>query len=268
MKMKTIEGVKKGTVNQFIKLCSCGGPASGKTHLAATFPKVVFAMTEPGGEDTFINKPDLAANIIGWDNFVPSCSKDIKDMYCEGGELDKFVDEVKNKALDKEIESFAMDNFTYYTDNNWLYIKEFEKHLYMSNKGNFDTLKAYGGLKDRLFLFTLQKLLTLPCHVITNVHIQLESEDAIDRKLDKSETVVPQILGGFRDKIKGMYSYVFYLDKKKDNATGKYKYFARTNLGNGKNAKSRLDLPEVIENVSYKTIKAEIDKVLGINQTK
>lgn len=262
--MKTIEGAKQGAVNNWIKACFCGGPGSGKTHLAATFPKVVFAMTEPAGEDTFKYNKDLAANIIGWETFVPSCSKDIKDMYREGGELDKFIDEVKKMALDKQIESFCIDNFTYLSDNSWLYIKEFEQHLYMSNKGNFDTLKAYGGLKDRLFLFTLQKLLTLPCNVITNVHIQVESDDAMEKKLDKDETVVPQITGGFREKIKGMYSYVFYLDKKLDSTTKKYKYFARTNMGNGRNAKSRLDLPPVIENVSYQTIKAEIDKALGI----
>lgn len=264
--MKTPSDVKEGKVRQWIKLMSCGSSGDGKTHLASTFPKNVFAITEPSGEDTFLNKPELLKNVVGWEHFIPSNDEELREMYKKGGSFEKFLAEVRQMAIDGKVETFTLDNFTYYTDNKWNYIKKFELIEHTTKSGAFDTQSAYGSLRDDLYEFVVTKILTLPCNVVLSVHIMTETDEAMEKKLDKTETYSPQILGSFRDRIKGMFSYVFYLTKLAENKDGKtiYKYKVRTNKGGGKAAKSRLSLPEIIENASYQTIISEIQKAKGV----
>ena len=75
----------------------------------------------------------------------------------------------------------------------------------------------------------------------------------MERKVDKSTPVVSNILGGFREKIAGMFSASLYLEKKRvgDN---KYQYLARCQKGGQRDAKNRYGLPEIVENVSYQSI--------------
>ena len=91
-------------------------------------------------------------------------------------------------------------------------------------------------------------------------HEMLESDEALDKKPDKSSPVLPSVLGGFRDKVGGMFSFVLYLIKLKDSSG--YKYMCRTNKGNMRNAKSRILLPEIIEDISYPKLKQVIDQSL------
>ena len=71
-------------------------------------------------------------------------------------------------------------------------------------------------------------------------------------------------MGGLRDKVGGMFSGFIYLDKKRlgDN---NYKYIARCQKGANVDAKNRYNLPEIVENVSYKSIIDSIGKGAILN---
>ena len=42
-----------------LKTMVVGASGTGKSYLAATFPKSMFIITEPGGEDTWLTVPEL-----------------------------------------------------------------------------------------------------------------------------------------------------------------------------------------------------------------
>ena len=233
---------------------------AGKTHLSATFPKCYFLITEPGGEETFLNNPELKKNIVGWDYFIPKSTDDTKRVF---EELDKACMKAREMAEKGEIETIVMDNATYLAENRWIYINRWTPQY--TRSGELNSQAMYGDLNRWLYQFVLMKLLSCPCNVIFNCHEMLESDEVLEKKPDKSNPILPSILGGFRDKAGGMFSCVFYLAKKSvkgKEGKAEYKFFARTNRGNGKNAKNRYNLPEVIENVSYNTIITAIESSL------
>lgn len=237
-----------------IKAMLIGATGSGKTYCAGTFPKTCFLSTEPGGLTTVALNNKLKSNLVMFDEFIPKDKVDTKRVF---EELVKACTEARKLASEGKIETLVLDNLTYLTDNRWEYIQKYEP-IY-SRSGELDTRGMYGNLGRWLYTFTLMNLLSCPCHVIVTVHERMEDEDTLSRKVDKSYPVVPNILGGFRDKAGGMFSCVFYLSHTKGK-DGKYKYYARTMKGNQKQAKNRYNLPEVIENVSYGTIQEAIKK--------
>jgi hypothetical protein len=241
-----------------IKLNVIGGTGSGKTHLAATFPKSMWAITEPGCEDTFQYNKDLSKNVLEIKHFMPTSPLDTKRVF---EELDAYCELAREKALKGEIDTFVLDNFTYLIENKWIHINQYSP-TYSPKNGELDTRGMYGQLSRWAYQFVLMKLLTLPCHLVVNCHEKLESDEAMEKKPDKNSPVVASVLGGFRDDMPGMFSYVFFLAKL-DAGQGKYKYMARTNMGNGRMAKNRIGLPSVIENISYQTIAEAIAKAVG-----
>lgn len=247
--MIKVSDIDDAKVKRYVKLMSVAGTGCGKTHLAATFPKCYFLITEPEGQETFLTNSELKKNVVGYDLFIPMNSEDTKKVF---EDLDKACDKAREMALSGEIETVVVDNFTYLAENRWMYINKYET-LYSAKTGEVDTRGMYGSLARWLYQFTLMKILSLPCNVVVNVHEKMESDEAMAKKPDKSNPIVPSVLGGFRDDMGGMFSCIFYLAKIPTGG-GKYKYMARTNLGQGKLGKNRYGLPEVIENVSYATI--------------
>lgn len=254
--MPTPADLKDGTFKRNIKLLNIGPSGSGKTHFAATFPKCFFILTEPGGDDTFLSEPSLLKNIVRWEYSIP---QDVEGTKTAFENLDKYINEARTMAEEGKIETLVLDNITYLSENMWMYINHHQRNLHLSNQGNFDALKAYGTLARWMYEFVLMKLLSMPCNVIVNCHEQLESDEALAKKPDKSSPVVPSILGGFRNSIEGMFSYVFFLTKLSKGGN-QYEYWARTNKGNGRNGKSRLKLPDTIKDISYETLKKAIDE--------
>lgn len=254
--MKTLQDLKEGKFH--IKMMGIGASGTGKTYLAGTFPKCYFLNTEPGGMDTIITNPKLQKNLVGWDEFIPSSPIDSKRVFQE---LYKATLDAKELAKEGKIETLVLDNMTFLSENRWIYIDTYEKEL--SNRtGEVNNQAMYGKLGRWLYQFTLMNLLTFPGNVVVNVHEMLESEEALERKPDKTTPILANILGGFRDKVDGMFSCVFYLAKTQ-SADKKYHYFVRTARGNQRNAKSRFSgLPELIEDVSYDKIMEVISKSL------
>ena len=246
--------VLNGKEKMFIKMMAIGSSGSGKTHFASTFPKSYFLITEPGGEDTFLTKSDLSKNVVCFDRFIPSSTQDTKRIF---EEITKSIVEAKEMAKRGEIETLVLDNISFLSENRWIYIEQYEKEL--TNSGAVNTMAMYGKLARWLYQFTLMQLLTFPGNVIVTAHEQLETDEALEKKPDKTTPVLANILGGFRDKADGMFSLVVYLNKSQDT-TKKYHYMARTNKGNQRNAKSRIALPEVIEDISYQKLREVIDQ--------
>jgi len=104
----------------------------------------------------------------------------------------------------------------------------------------------------------LMSVLTFKGNVVVNCHEQMENEEALLRKPNSDNPIVPNIIGGFRNTAEGMFSLVVYLSKISRN--GKLEYWARTNMGNRRNAKSRFPLPATLRDLSYKVIQESITK--------
>jgi hypothetical protein len=256
--MIKVDDVLKGTQKFNIKTLVMGSTGAGKTYFASTFPKSYFLLTEPSGEDTFLTIPDLRKNVVGFDRFIPESIDDTKPMF---DRLISACDEAKKMAISGEIDTLVLDNMTYLAETRWIYINKFEQEL-SPRTGELNTQAMYGKLARWLYNFTLMKLCSFPGNLVITCHEKQESDEAMEKKPDKSSPTVPSILGGFRDDIGGMVSLVLYLGKSR-MPDGKYKYSARTNLGMGKNGKSRIpNLPEVVENISYSTLRSSIENSL------
>jgi len=255
--MRSIEEVIK---QSNLKIMVVGNSGSGKTHFTGTFPKSYVINTEPGGMDTIANNPQLSKNIVGWDEFIPDSPKDTKRVFQE---LQLACDKVKELAREGKVETLVLDNMTYLSENRWTYIETHEPK-FSTRTGDLDKMSMFGALGRWQYQFVLMNLLRFPGNVVMTVHEQLESDEALDKKPDKSCPILPNIIGGFRDKAEGMFSCVMYLQKIKGQQG--YKHVARTNKGNQRNAKNRYNLPEIIENPSYSNILTAIRK--NVSQVK
>jgi hypothetical protein len=155
--------------------------------------------------DTVAGKIVLKKNMVGYDSFIPSDSKEIKNV------LESLKAElvVVREMVDKgEIETVILDNITYLADTVFTYYHKVSPVL--DNRGNVDKWGAFRELDEWLKSFIL-KLLTMPCHVVVTAHEKLESDEAMEKKSNNENPIVPNILGGFRNKIEGMFSYVLYV---------------------------------------------------------
>jgi len=253
----TPNDIKTGKQKVNLKLMIVGANGSGKTHFAATFPKCYFFITEPECSDTFTTKPELLKNIVGWDSYIPTSPDDTKRVFVE---LKANLTLVRKLIGEGKIETVVVDNLTLLALNRMLYIETHTKPL--TEKANYDKFAAYKILSDYLYRFILMEIQTLPCNVVVNVQEKLESEEAMEKKPDKTMPLVPDILGGFRNTCSGLFSCVFRLSKKKVSENV-YKYLARTNKGSQFNAKNRYGLPEVIEDVDYAKIIEAVNKAVN-----
>ena len=253
--MITPQDYEKGKAKRRIKLMAIGGTGSGKTTLSASFPKSYFLITEPDGEATILNNKELKSNVVGMDFFIPNSIDDTKRVF---EKLEVACLKAREMAKEGKIETLVLDNLTFLVENRWMYINRYEP-LY-ARSGELDIRGLYGQLGRWLYSFVLMKLLACPAHIVVTTHEKLEDEESMLKKPDKSSPICPALLGSFRDTAPGLFSCVFYLTHFKDAQTKKYRYYARTMKGQGKQAKNRYRLQEVIEDVSYKTIMDAIRK--------
>lgn len=262
--MRTVEQLQTGEIEEHFRMAFVGGPGEGKTHLAATFPGCIFAATCPGELDTVLNNPVLRKNLVGWEYFIPTAEKnEIATIEA----LTQFIrKEVRPSIMQGKCKTFVLDNATFLGEYFWQIISVNERSLYPTKSGAFDTQKAYGVLKDRLMNFFLKEIITLPCNVIINVHMQTEDDDKLAKMPAGSMPHVAAILGGFRDKLPAMMSYFFFLEKQEVVIQGKktYSYNVYTNKGNGRGARSRLALPPIISDVTYEKINAVIKQARSL----
>lgn len=249
--MITKDDILNSTSKQTLKVLANGGTGTGKTYLAFTFPKVAYIGTEPNGIDTAKANPELLENLVYADEFIPSPTEDIKVTF---DRMDAFLVQAHKDAVEGKVETLVLDNVTFLSENRWMFINQHQKLV--TAQGALDTRGMYGTLSRWLYQFTLTKILSFKGNVVVTCHEQIEGEEAMDRKVDKTTPIVPAIIGGFREKIAGMFSASIYLQKKRvvKNSVTNYEYVARCQVGDQRSAKNRYNLPEIVENVSYKRI--------------
>lgn len=257
--MITAEEIKSGKSKQTIKTLVSGGSGTGKTFFGLTFPRVAYIGTEPNGLDTARSNHSLLDNLVWADEFLPSPQEDIK-LTLE--REDKAIDKVHQDFKDGKVETLFLDNLTYHAQNVWIFINKYE--AIRTASGALDTRGMYGNLSGKLYKFFFMKICSFPGNVVVSCHEQTEGEEAMEDKVDKSMTISPAILGGFRNMVSGMLSASIYLEKKR-LGENKYMYQARCQKGNNRDAKNRYNLPEIVENVSYKTILDSIGKSILTN---
>jgi len=252
--MVTKEDILAGKVKQTTKTLANGQTGTGKTFFAMTHPKFAYLGTEPNGLDTAKSNPFLMDNLVWADEFLNSTTEDVKVTF---ERLDKAIDQAHKDQAEGKVETLVLDNFTYLSENRWIYINKYE--AIRTSSGALDTRGMYGTLGRWLYNFTITKILTFKGNVVVTAHVQTEGDEAMENKVDKSMTLSPAILGGFRHMVGGMFSASIYLDKKRigDN---KYMYLARCQKGANFEAKNRYNLPEIVENVSYQEIIKSIGK--------
>jgi len=230
-----------------IKSLIVGPPGSGKTFFAGSYPKSYWISTEPDGYTSVMMNPKLSSNTVKQEYFIPSPLEGVDKVFLRTAEAFK---EAHQLYRDGKIETLILDNMTYFAENRWMYINQFQKQT--TRSGEDDTRGMYGVLGRWLYEFTLLNICSFPGNVVVTCHIKQEHEEALKKKVGKDD-IVADILGGFRNQAPGMFSLVLFLDKirKGDN---QYDYLARADLGAGKLAKNRYNLPEIIKNVSYTTV--------------
>ena len=227
------------------KTLANGYTGSGKSRFLLTHPKIAWLITEPGTEILMDTHPELGKNVVWFEHFIPSPGENVK-LVLERAK--KAVLKAHQDYKDGKIETLGLDNLTYYVANYWMYLNEFQP--IKTRSGELDTRSMYGRLGTDIYKFIYCDILSFPGNVIVTCHEQYEGEEAMERKTDKTTPIVPNILGGIREKIGGMFSASIYLDKKRVGE-GNYKYLARCQKGNLREAKNRLGLPEIIEDISY-----------------
>lgn len=259
--MITKDEILSGKSKQTLKILSNGGAGTGKTYLGFTFPKIAYIGTEPNGLDTARSNANLLDNLVWADEFIPSVGEDIKATF---ERMEVAINKAHADYAKGEIETLFLDNFTFLAENRWIYINKHEP--VRSSNGSLDTRGMYGTLSRWLYNFTLTRLLSFKGNVVVSCHEQTEGDEAMESKTNKSMTIAPAILGGFRDKVAGMFSASIYLEKKR-KGENQYEYWARCQEGNQRPAKNRYNLPEMIKDVSYKTILESIGKASLPNAT-
>lgn len=264
----TQEMISKGVASKWLKAVIVGNFGSGKTHDLGTFPKSMIGFFGAGEEDTIINQKVLSSNVYGYKAFMPEDKKDTMRVFKEFGE---FIATARELAKKGEIETVGIDTINYLVDYRWMYINEYDKTI--TKSGGLDTLNMYGKLSTWFKTEVKMQLMSLPCNVVICCHQknEVESTEELKDYLPQvkqqlmENPIVPNIIGSARQEIGGMASYILYKEKKEVMVNGKtgHQYIIRTNQGGGKNAKSRLKLPEVIDVTGkslYQVLTDEIKK--------
>ncbi len=255
--MITKADILSGKSKQTLKMLVNGSAGTGKTYLLFTCPKIAYLGTEPNGLDTARANPILIENLVWADEYIPSVGEDIKVTF---DRLEKGVQQAHDDQAKGDVETLAIDNFTYLAQNRWVYINKYE--VQRTKSGEVDTRSMYGTLSRWLYNFTLTRVLSFKGNVVVTCHEQTEGEEAMENKTNKAMTIAPSILGGFRDMASGMFSASIFLEKKR-KGENTYEYWARCQEGNMRPAKNRYNLPELVKDVSYKAILNSIGK--GVN---
>ena len=235
------------------KILVSGGPGTGKSWFGCSFPKVAYIGTEPGGLDSILQNPEPLAmerqkNIVLSETFLPSITEDIKVTF---DRMEKAILYAHQQAKEGKVETLFLDNITFLSLNRWLYMDRYERKV--SNSGEVDTRGMYGGLALWMYKFILLSIVSFPGHTIISAHEQLESEEDRANSLYANLPITADLLGSMKYRISGLVSASIFLTRKLV-APSKWKFYARCIEGEGKRAKNRYGLGEVLEDISFQRI--------------
>lgn len=237
---------------QTFKILASGASGRRKTTFGLTFPKVFRLGTEPNGLDALISRPDLKPNLVHNEEFIPSVTEDVRVVFNRLEKATKLAHEMGHKG---EVETLHLDNLTFLSMNRWIYINKYE--AIQGRNDTLDTRGMYGALGSWLYNFVLLNIVSFPGHVVITAHEHEENEQQQGKSSLYSTTpITADILGGFRDRVGGLVSAVIFLEQKRVliNSKPQVNFYARCLESNGKRAKNRYGLPEIVEDISYATL--------------
>lgn len=275
-----------------IKMLANGHFGSGKSHLGFTFPKVYAVVTEPQDMGLLADPANahLLANLVEYDLCYVDGSEgkfDWKQLVeeptgiCplpplpgqtkEGGLLYQSIRNAHKSAKAHQVETLFLDNLTYTAEGFFQYLEKYRPQEFIGESGSVDKRKMYGYLSNWLYRFLMTSVVNFPGNVVVSCHLKTEGEEKMKKKKDGQVEVVPNILGGFRDKAEGLFTASIYLERKLLSITGKDgkvtqtpKFYAYTQnqiaLGSKILAKNVHGLPPRMENISYQSIMDHINR--------
>jgi hypothetical protein len=231
-----------------LKVLLNGAFGSGKTFGAMTFPRWAYAQIEPNGLMTAKSNPHLMENMVEADQFILSKDEDVGETFKR---LSAYCSKAREMAKKGEIETFILDNLSHLSVNRWAHIEKYEKAV-SAKTGKEDTQAMYGTLSKWLYKFILTEVVSLPCHVVVCCHTQDEETDDGTGKLVATGRVISQTLGGFRNQASSLFNASLFLECKSQK--GVHTYSAQCLPSHQFAAKNNVGLPQIVENISYKTI--------------
>ena len=249
----------------------CANFGEGKTTLAITFPKFFYVGFRHGGLEVLRQSRNIKyqANLIHYEELCPRSNEELRVMFQpEKGKINTIVREAAEMAKRGEVETLVVDDGTDAVENMQKYVWEFDKR---QTTGELDTQTMYGQLKINLSNWIDRDVLPFRKYgnVIFTTHIMRESERTMEGTktragaVDKMSNIYPDIIGSFRREIQRKFENVLYLETKL--VQGGRKYMAYTSkvvaLGTVILAKNCLELPPLMENVSYETLFGLKEKV-------
>lgn len=259
-----------------------GAFGTGKTYFGMSAPKVYYLETEPGGLQ-ILHAPDavhLRSNLVEYEQCYldPLDGKDsikrlVEEVHApvscprkdvKAGLIYEALDRANKAYREGKVETLFLDNLTYLSQMFFEYCDQFLRPEFVTQGGNIETRQMYGYVSRWLFRF-LMGVVCFPGNVVVSCHLKDESDEKLKKKKDSSVTIVPNILGGFRDKAEGLFTASIYLERKLVSITessGKTrhspKFIAYTQnchaLGSKILAKNRHGLPPVMENITFEKI--------------
>lgn len=236
----------------------------GKTSAMITFPKFYYIGFRQGGLEVLRQEK----NKKYWDNLVeyvdlcPKSDDELKEMFQpDKGLIHIKVREAIERAKKGEVETLCIDDGTDCVENQKKYIWKFDVRR---GKEGLDTQSMFGQLHTNLsnwidrdvMQFRKYGNLLFSCHIMRESEQTMEGTKTRAGAVDKTSNMYPDIIGSFRREIQRKFENVFYLETKLSQGGRKYVAYTSKQIAFGTVilAKNCLDLPPIIENVSYETI--------------
>ncbi len=273
-----------------LKMMVSGHFGSGKSHFGFTCPKVYGVITEPQDLGVLRTNAELLANLVEYDLCYVDGSEGkfdwqqlveeptgicpmppIAGQTKEGGLLYRSIRKAHQAARDGKVETLFLDNLTYTAEGFFQYLEKYRTKEFATKDGAIEMRQMYGYLGNWLYRFLMTCVVNFPGNVVVSCHLKTESEAKMAKKKDGTVEVVPNILGGFRDKAEGLFTASIYLERKLLSVTGTDgkvtqtpKFYAYTQnqvvpgFGSKILAKNVHGLPARMENISYQSIMAHI----------
>ena len=245
-----------------IKMLQTGESGSGKTYNALSFPKCYYIVIGAGEEDTILCNANLKKNLVDVAELRPLDSNECKRMYDINNKRDalfcKAIDKARGLAKEGKVETLVIDNITFLAEYVWVVIDTFYPRFSDKKPDVKAPLPMFGDLARRMYQIIAMEISNFPGNVVVNVHMKVEDEKVLEKLPNRSNPIVADILGSIRNSVKGHFSLNVFLEKVEK--AGQYSYFARTNMGNKRAAKSRYPLPTIIQDLTYAKIMQAIQQ--------
>lgn len=227
------------TTNQFLKVLVVGGPGTGKSQFAATFPSPAYVFDIDGGIVSYKGKDftysQFELSNAGYVDFTKEFKETLKE------------------AKEGKYQTIVLDSTSSLTD------MAMERAMVMDPKRSLTggpVWNIHYSMVKHLVESTIKALVSLPCNVVVIAHKEIV-------KNEEDGTIVavePLLTGNLSRRIPGLFDEVYYALTK--NEGGKPHWYLQTVPRGLIEARSRISgreriLPDLIDN-DYASIMAHI----------